>query len=207
MRQEPGEGCGVQAGAGRPEVQVAAEDALGCELHRSAGGERDARAFGEFGGDLYRGVPGPDHHQPAAGEGGRAAVVGSVQHLPGELVQTRQLRLVRSAEGAGGRDDGPRPESAAAFEDHVECGSVASYGGDALTGADVGVHAVAVGGEVGDDLIAVRVAVAVGAGERHSGQGAVPGGREQREAVVVVRPGPDGLVAGFEQSGAQASGG
>lgn len=37
-------------------------------------------------------------------------------------------------------------------------------------------QAVGVGGEVGDDLVAVRVAVAVSAGKQHPGQGALPDG-------------------------------
>ncbi|CAM5273505.1 hypothetical protein SDIAM26S_05720 [Streptomyces diastaticus subsp. diastaticus] len=120
--------------------------------------------------------PAPTTTSRAVREGGRAAVVGGVQNLPGELHQARQLRPVRSAERPGSRDDGPRPEPAAAFEDHFECRPVSSHGGDALTGADIDIQAVGVGGEVGGDLITMRVSAAVGTGERHPGQGAVPGG-------------------------------
>ncbi|RUP66004.1 hypothetical protein SSPNP10_22455 [Streptomyces sp. NP10] len=107
----------------------------------------------------------------------------------------------------GSRDDGTRPEPVATFEDHAERKSGPAYGGDAPSGADVGVQAVGIGGEMGHNLVAMRVAVPVGAGERHRGQGAVPGRREQREAVVVARPRPGRTVGCLQRHRPQRAGG
>jgi hypothetical protein len=145
-------------------VQVAAEDPLRRELHRRPGRERDPGCLGELGGDLYRGVTGPDYDNPAAGEGGRAAVVDGVQHLTGEVLQARQRRPVRAPERPGGRHDGPRGQPAAALQLHGEGATVAADRTDAAAGTDLGVQPVDVGGEVGDDLVAVRIAVTAGAG-------------------------------------------
>ena len=56
------------------------------------------------------------------------------------------------------------------------------------------------------DLDAVGVALGV-AGEGHARQRAVPGRGEQRQAVVVVRPGTDRLGPGLEDDRGQAAAG
>lgn len=65
------------------------------------------------------------------------------------------------AESAGRGDHGPRRERAAVGELHFEAGVAVLYAGDPMSGADVRVQAGGVPGEVGGDLVPVRVAVRI----------------------------------------------
>nr|BFE79467.1 hypothetical protein GCM10020093_020680 [Planobispora longispora] len=74
--------------------------------------------------------------------------------------------------------------------------------GDGGAGADLGVQAGGVTLQVGDDLIAVRIAVRITV-EARAGQGAVAGRGEQGQAVVVGGPGPRGKLASLQHQRAQ----
>jgi hypothetical protein len=178
----------VEAGGLQPVVQIVAVTALRHEGDRVAGGQGDRGHLGQLVADLDRGVARADHDDPLAGVAVGAPVAGHVLQPPGEPVLAGQGRQVGVTERAGGGHDTGRVPGLPGGRMHQEARLVVRLDrGHRRADADVGAETVRVPAQVGDDLVAVRVAAWV-AGEVQAGQAAVTGRGEQRQAVVVVRP-------------------
>jgi hypothetical protein len=149
----------VQPGDLEPEMHVTAERTLPEEPHRLAAGQRDAGVAGEFGRDLDRGIARPHDDHPLARVRRGVAVLGSMQHRPGEVLQARHGGPVRPSEPAGRRDHRAGGQHLAVVEPHGELGTLRPHPGDAPARADVGVQPRRVPQQIVHDLVPVRIAV------------------------------------------------
>src|SRR5690625_2527106 len=106
-------------------------------------------------------------------------------------------RYVRVGERPRGGDNRVPDEAAPIGHLYCEARAVGDDVDDAGIRPHLNVEQVGVATEVVDDLVAARVAVRV-AGERVPRERAELARGEQAQAVVVVRPRPDRLLAGLE---------
>ena len=177
--------------------QVPAEDALRQRHLTGADGQVDLPRVRELLADLVAGVAAAHHQHRARREVVRGAVPGAVQlhHLGPEAGGDR--RRERHLKRPRGDDDLVGLVGAVGELDDEAAAVTCPHGLHAAVELDRQLEPSRVVGEVGDDVVAPRVAVGV-AWEVEPGQAVVAHGREQPQRVPAAPPRRGRLAGRFE---------